>query len=449
MRPDQPKRHSELTPHLFNPLLSDLLDRTHELYQLTEKIDWAWLDQQCSELYAHNGRKAIPTRMMAGLHLLKHAKQLSDEEVCRQWRENPYFQYFCGETHFQHNFPIDRSSMTQWRKRLGDKKLEHLISELLRVACDTGALELKSLEKVIVDSTVQEKNVKHPTDAQLALTAIQKLSQLAKQHGIKLRQSYTRVSKTLAIKVGRYAHAKQFKRMRRDLKKLKARLGRVERDITRKIAGNSQLEELFRSPLYKAHLIRTQKPKDNIKLYSWHAPEVECIGKGKARKPYEFGVKVSVTTPLHCSAGGLFVLHSEALKGRPYDGHTLKHVIERTSQLTGIHPQRVYVDKGYRGHDYPKPKRVFRSGQKRGVTKAIKAELKRRSAIEPVIGHMKNDGHLGRNYLKGEQGDKINAVLSGAGHNMRLLLRWLRHLLALILQSIITGKYPQINLRVC
>ena len=383
---------------------------------------------------------------MVGLHLLKHAKAFSDEEVCRQWKENPYFQLFCGERYFQHHFPIERSSMTHWRKRIGDKKLESLISELLRVASSVGALELESLQKVIVDTTVQPKNITHPTDAKLSLRALKELTKLAKANGIKLRQTYAKEAKFLAIKVGRYAHAKQFKRMRKALKKLKGRLGRVERDIARQIKDNQGLEESFRIPFYKAFLIRTQQPRDKVKLYSWHAPEVECIAKGKAHKLYEFGVKVSVTTPMERSPGGLFVLHSEAIEGRPYDGHTLKRVIEGTQSISGIKPQRIYVDKGYVGHDYPDKRAVFRSGQIRGVTPEIKKELKRRSAVEPVIGHMKTDGLLGRNYLLGKDGDKSNAVLCGAGHNMRLLLKWFTSFLLKLREFLAQRKSPSLPL---
>ena len=280
----------------------------------------------------------------------------------------------------------------------------------------------------------------HPTDGKLALRALTELCKLAKQHGIKLRQSYAKEAKSLSIMAGRYAHAKQFKRMRRSLKKLKGRLGRVERDIRRKIEGNLALGEVFREPFYKAFLIQTQKPRDKEKIYSWHAPEVECIGKGKAHRPYEFGVKVSVTTPLERSAGGLFVLHSEALAGRPFDGHTLNRVIKNGTKLTGVKPKRIYADRGYKGHGYPEKRVVFLSGQKRGVTKEIAGELKRRSAIEPVIGHMKTDGHLGRNFLLGADGDKINAILSGAGHNMRLLLKWLSTLLLHFFENLFAVK---------
>ena len=186
-------------------------------------------------------------------------------------------------------------------------------------------------------------------------------------------------------------------------------------------------EARFAWSLTRASQIRSQQQRQRgWKLYSFHAPEVECIGKGKASAPYEFGVKVSVVTTNVRAPGGQFVLHAKALPGNPYDGHTLRTAIEDTERLTGHEIERVYVDKGYRGHDAPNPHRVFISGQKRGVFGAIKRELRRRSAIEPVIGHMKAEGHLGRCYLKGPAGDAANAILTAVGHNLRLVLAWLR-----------------------
>ena len=183
----------------------------------------------------------------------------------------------------------------------------------------------------------------------------------------------------------------------------------------------------FQWPLARASQIRSQQQRQRgWKLYSFHAPEVECIGKGKASAPYEFGVKASIVTTNARAPGGQFVLHAKALPGNPYDGHTLRSAIEDTERLTGREIERIYVDKGYRGHDAANPHRVFISGQKRGVFGAIKRELRRRSAIEPVIGHMKAEGHLGRCYLKGTAGDAANAILTAVGHNLRLVLAWLR-----------------------
>jgi IS5 family transposase len=376
---------------------------------------------------------------MVGLLLLKQIYGLSDELVCDRWVYDPYFQYFTGAEFFAHELPHERSGISHWRKRIG-KKLDALLAESLRVAHASGALKPQDVARVTVDSTVQPKAVTHPTDAKLMLRAIEKLGGQAKAEGLRLRQSYVRLAKRAAQMAQRYAHAKQFKRANRELRFLRTRLGRLIRDITRKIANEASLKEVFAEPLSKALRIRWQNQHQRgPKLYSWHAPEVECIGKGKAHKPYEFGVKVSITTTNRRCKGGQFVLHAKALPGNPYDGHTLAQVIEETEKLTGRPIERAYVDKGYRGHSTPRPLRVFISGQKRGVHGVIKHELRRRSAIEPVIGHMKEDGHLGRNFLSGRHGDQNNAVLSAIGHNLRLVLKWLRQLLRLIMAAILAA----------
>src|ERR1700686_3489059 len=237
---------------------------------------------------------------------------------------------------------------------------------------------------------------------------------------------------------GRSAHAKQFNRHHRQVRFLRTRLGRLIRGIRRKIVGREPIETAFEAPLARASQIRSQRQRQRgWKLYSFHAPETECIGKGKARAPYEFGVKVSIVTTNARAPGGQFVLHATALPGNPYDGHTLRDVIEDTQKLTGCEIERGFFDKGYRGHDAQNPRRVFISGQKRGVFGVIKRELRRRSAIEPVIGHMKAEGHLGRCYLKGRAGDAANAILAAVGYNFRRILAWLRALLRLFLIAVL------------
>ena len=428
----RPKRTRESgSDDLFRSRLDQSINMNNELVRLARQVDWQWIDAELVDRFSDKGRPATETRFMVGLLILKYMFALSDEGVCERWVYDPYFQYFTGEEYFQHAFPHERSGLTHWRGRIGDK-LELLLQESLRVASDTGALKMSDLARVTVDTTVQPKNITHPTDAKLMLKAIEQLGILAKRHGVELRQSYARVAKRAALMAGRYIHAKQFKRANRELRFLRTRLGRLSRDIARKTRGDAALRAIFDAPLRKAHQIRWQRQQERgQKLYSWHAPETECIGKGKAHKPYEFGCKVSVTTTNRRSPGGQFVLHAKALPGNPYDGHTLAEVIEETQALTGCAIERAYVDKGYRGHSVPHPRRIFISGQKRGVHGVIQRELRRRSAIEPVIGHMKTDGHLGRNFLKGYTGDHANALLTAVGLNFRLILAWLRLLLHL------------------
>jgi IS5 family transposase len=423
---------------LLRPALEDIIDLAHPLVRLAREIDWAFLDSRFASVCTSGpGQPPLPTRLVAGLFILKHMHDLSDEVLCARWLENPYYQFFCGEVSFCHKLPFERSLLTHWRQRLGEEHLVALVQESLAVAHKTGALATRDLERVVVDTTVQPKAIAHPTDARLCHRALEKLVDLAKRYGVPLRQSYRRVTKRAAIMVGRYSHAHQFKRARRELKFLRTRLGRVIRDIRRKIADKPMLQERFADLLALAVRVRFQDHRQRgPKVYALHAPEVECIGKGKARAPYEFGCKVSIATPATKPRGGQFVLHSKALHGNPFDGHTLGPVITELERQTGITTRRIHVDKGYRGHNHPEKFRVWISGQVRRVTRSIRREMKRRAAVEPVIGHTKAEHRMGRNHLKGRDGDCINAVLAAAGYNFALLLRWLARLLRALFQAL-------------
>ena len=288
---------------------------------------------------------------------------------------------------------------------------------------------------MIVDTTVQEKAVAHPTDSRLLNAAREKLVEAAQREGIELRQSYARVGPQKQLQAGRYAHAKQYKRMRGAIGSLRTWLGRVIRDVERKAATPSpKLAEI----LTRAKRLHAHKREDKNKLYAWHAPEVECIAKGKARTPYEFGVKVSLAV----TAKEGFVVGMRSMPGNPYDGHTLAEQLEQVEILTGVRPKEAFVDRGYRGGEVPEGCAMYVSGQKRGVTAALKRWIKRRSAIEPHIGHMKSDGLLGRCHLKGAEGDAMHAVLCGAGHNLRLLLNRLRAFLRLLYGWVISQLLP-------
>jgi IS5 family transposase len=427
MRPKE-RRDSGQTD-MFRARLDQIVDMNHALAKLGRRIDWRFLEERFGALYSDQpGQPPLPTHLMAGLAILKHTHDLSDEALCERWLENPYFQLFCGEEFFQHKLPFDRSSLTRWRQRMGEDKLVALIQESLNVATRTGAAKPADFAKVIVDTTVQPKAVAFPTDAKLMHRARERLVRLAKQHGVKLRQSYARMGKYALIAHQRYAHAKQFKRANRALRSVRTYLGRVCRDLVRKTKHSARLKEVFAQPLSLAFAVREQRQNQRgKKIYSLHAPEVECIAKGKAHRPYEFGVKVSVATTLNRSKGGQFIAHVKALPGNPYDGHTLATVLPEMEAQIGASLARIVADRGYRGHNAPPDHRfkVYISGQRRGVTDAIKRDLRRRSAVEPVIGHAKSEHRMGRNFLKGQHGDAANAVLAAAGYNFRRLLAWL------------------------
>jgi IS5 family transposase len=437
MKPQTPPE--VLTDDLFRHRLENLIDTRHELVKLSELIDWDGFDRQWGEAFCEDGRPAIATRLIAGLHYLKHTYRLSDEQVVQRWAENPYWQYFCGEIYFQHELPLNPSSLTRWRQRLGDQGMELLLSATIDAAIESKAVKRRDLKRVTVDTTVQEKAIAFPTDSRLYNRARERLVRLAKAHGVELRQSYVRVGPRLLFKNNRYGHARQLRRQRRTTAKLKTVLGRVYRDIERRLAEQPEsVRTTFTEPMALTKRLLDQQRHDKMKLYALHAPEVECIAKGKAHKRYEFGVKASIATTNRSN----LVVGAQSLPGNPYDGHTLGTALRQVERLTKQRPERCYVDLGYRGHDVTDVE-VFKARQKRGVTRSIRRELKRRNAIEPIIGHMKNDGLMNRNYLKGSQGDAINVILCGAGQNLRLILRHLRIFCRKIWQTLI--RNPLLN----
>jgi IS5 family transposase len=431
----RPSRPSSGKSDLFRERLEVIIDLGHPLVRLAGLVPWSRFDDAFGGFYRPLGRPAKPTRLMVGLHYLKHVHDLSDEEVVARWVENPYWQFFCGFEFFQHEVPIDASTMTRWRKRIGPAGLEEMLRASVGVALDTGVAKPSSLERVSVDTTVQPKAIAHPTDSRLYGKALEILVRQAKRHGIALRQSHTRLAKAAMVRAGRHAHARQFRRMRRALKQLRTYLGRVFCDVGRKIAGNTAVESKFARLLGLVERLMAQKPKDKNKLYALHAPEVVCIAKGKARTPYEFGAKIGIAVT---NREGL-MLAAKAFLGNPYDGHTLAATLDQAKSVSGVAAERIYVDKGYRGHDYAGAGKVMIAGRRRGLSATMRRELRRRSAIEATIGHMKTDGRLDRNFLLGQAGDAINALLAAAGHNLRLVLAalalWLAFLLAAIARA--------------
>jgi transposase, IS5 family len=421
----QPKNSptAESTPfQLFQARLDSQLNPDHPLCRLAHLMHWQRFDDAYAPLYCeNNGAPALPTRLMVGLQYLKYTYNLSDEELVKRWLENPYWQYFCGETHFQTDFPLDPTSLGKWRRRIGEEQLKLILAETIRIAKDQKFVTDKELSQVVVDTTVQEKNITFPTDAKLLSRAIIKLAKFSLAHRIKLRQSYARKAKQTARKASGYGSARQFGRLQRSIQDLKNWLGRVLRDIENK-RGDKVLSPRFQQLIMVANTLLVQERHTPKKIYSLHELGVCCIGKGKDRVRYEFGNKAAVVK----TNSRNWITNVEDLPDNPYDGHTLAVSIAGAEKLTRVTVMEANVDKGYRGHDY-KGEAVIRiaGSSNAGLSRSECKRKRRRSSVEPVIGHLKSDHRLDRCFLSGRLGDKLNVIGSAAGFNMRKLLRLL------------------------
>ena len=441
------------TPDFFRARLVDMIDLRHPLAVLATRIPWQTLEATLAPTFARKqrpgvnvsvedlfgpsvqlagagtsaaGRPRLPMRLMLSLLYLKHAFDLSDEELVERWSENVVWQFFSGEVYYQPRLPCDATQIGRFRSAIGEAGVEELLKATIDTAVASKAIKPVEFKRVIVDSTVQEKAIAHPVDARLLEIARHQVVKAAKAAGIMLKQTFAKAGATPRRKAGGYAHAKQFKRLRRVVKRQRTILGIVMREIKRKQAtasGSPSTLARLATLIARAERIRTQQRKDKNKLYAMHAPEVECIGKGKARKPYEFGVKTSIAVT-HKS--GLMV-GARTFPGNPYDGHQLNQQLEQTSILlqdVGITPKQVVVDLGYRGVDRDNPGvEIIHRGKFKSLTKQQRRWLRRRQAVEPVIGHLKADHRMNRCWLAGASGDAIHAVLCAAGYNLRWLLR--------------------------
>jgi transposase, IS5 family len=371
------------------------------------------------------GRPKLPIRLMASLLYLKHSFNLSDEELVVRWSENIVWQYFSGQDYYEHRVPCDATQIGRFRRDLGEDGMELLLKATIDTAVALQAVAPKDLERVIVDTTVQEKAIAHPTDSRLLEIARHKVVAAAKLCGIQLKQTFAKEGKALRWKAGGYAHAKQFRRLRRVIKRQRTILGVVMREVQRKLQGTAHPKAASDLSIWlqRAERVRTQQKFDQNKLYALHAPEVECIGKGKARQPYEFGVKSAIVVS---HQHGL-MLGARTFPGNPYDGHILSAVLEQVTNLTqdaGATLKHIVVDLGFRGVDADNSdKEIIHKGKYKSLSKQQKTWLRRRSAVEPAIGHLKSDHGMSRCWLKGALGDALHCISCAAGYNVRWLMR--------------------------
>lgn len=400
---------------LFKVELKRIVAMSHELIKLADKIDWASFDSKFDKYYCEAGRPGIETRMMVSLHYLKYLEDLSDEETVQRWVENPYWQYFSGRQYFEHELPIESSSMTRWRRRIGEAGAEELLKQTVLTGIKQGYLKKTDCSRVNVDTTVQPKNVRFPTDARLYGRMRETLVKRARSEGIELRQSYERVGKRLLMRQQNYSHARQPAKALKETRKLRTLLGRVIRDIERKSGDLSPLA----NKLALARKVYNQKRDDHNKIYSIHEPQVQCIAKGKVHKKYEFGNKAGYVT----TAKSNWILGAIGFTSNLYDGHTLGKNLGQAEKITGIEIKQAAVDKGYRGHQLEGRNILIVPRKKKNASRSLQKWWKRRSAIEPIIGHQKSEHRLDRNRLYHLIGDQINPILAACGFNFKKLLR--------------------------
>ena len=434
----QPKKQEhESQSDLYKIELNRLVDQNHGLAQLSKQIHWERFNEKFEQYFTTEGRPAIETRLMVSLHYLKYTYNLSDEETVARWVENPYWQYFSGRQYFEYDLPIDPSSMTRWRKRVGKEGAEELLKQTITTAIEKGHLKKSQCQKVSVDTSVQTKAIRFPTDARLYDRMREKMVKLAKAEEIELRQSYDRVGKSHLRRQQNYAHAQQMKRARKETKRLKVILGRVVRDIERK--ANKQSEEM-KTALALAKQLLSQERQSKNKIYSIHEPQVECIAKGKVHKRYEFGNKVGFVT----TAKGNWIIGAQGYSGNPYDGHTLKASLKQAQKLTEVTIEKAICDQGYRGHGIKNEEILIVPRQKRRASRSVKRWWKRRNAIEPIIGHEKSEHRLDRNMLAGILGDQMNVLFSACGFNIKKLVKafcaWIKNQIKM-LDNQLDNKY--------
>ena len=416
--------------NMFQVPLKQFINESHELVMLSKKIDWESIESDLSVYYCEdNGRPGVPIRLIVGIIMLRRMFNQSDESVLDRWVENPYWQYFCGEVYFRHDYPFDRTELIKFRRRIGEEGAEKILKASVSLF---GAKEVREKE-VLIDTTVQEKNITFPTDVKLQKKIIEKCRKISKEEGIRLRQTYKGELKQLMIDQRFNDHPRRKKKALAARRRIKVIAGKVLRDLERKMGQAQRLKYQNQFGIFKRVLTQVRDSKK--KIYSLHQPQVSCIAKGKEHKKYEFGNKVSIAKTRKSG----IIIGIMSFEGNPFDGDTLTPQLAQIERITNHKPETGIVDRGYRGRKQVNGTQIICPGKspktgRKYQRQKLRQQFRARAGIEPVIGHVKHDHRMLRNYLLDQIGDNMNSILAAVGFNLRKMLRRLKNKAKLIFE---------------
>lgn len=411
-------------PNLFETDLLLQLDPSDLLLRLSSVIPWHEFDDAFSIHYTKStGTPSKPIRLMVGLLILKQLENLSDESVVLQWKRNPYYQAFCGMKEFQRELPCHSTELVHFRKRIGAEGIERIFK--MSVSLHGNAAQE---DTVHIDTTVHEKNITYPTDSKLAIRIINRLNKLAKVHGITQRRTYVKEVKSLRLAIRHFRHMKKRAKAKRALKRLRTIAGILIRELRRELPQYCLFECYQQDFLFYERILK-QQPKDKNKIYSLHEPQVYCIAKGKDHKQYEYGSKASIA----CTAKSNIIVGVVSHEQNQHDSHTLPEILHHVEKTRGKVVKQAVCDRGYRGKREVNTTKIVLPGKAlkkdtRYQKDKKRKQCRRRAAIEPIIGHLKSDFRLARNYLKGAIGDQINLLMAACAWNLKqwlLAIFWL------------------------
>jgi IS5 family transposase len=413
----KPRAPGPTQTQIFGNDLLAQLDPADPLMLLCGVIDWSRFEDEFSQYYSPDkGRPAIPIRRLVGLLILKQLENLSDESVVLGYKRNPYYQAFCGAVEFDRSMPCSATELCHFRKRIGASGAQLIFAESVRLHC-----RYAEEAEVHIDSTVHEKNITYPTDTKLAIKIINRVNKLAKRHDVEQRRTYVKEVKTLRLASRHFRHVKRRRKAVKALKRLRTIAHALIRELRRKLPVD--IAAVHEEDFVFYERVLAQQRKDKNKIYSLHEPQVYCIAKGKDHKPYEYGSKASVVSTATRGIILAAVSHAQPV----HDTHTLEEVLDKAMAVRKKPIKRGVCDRGYRGKKQVGETDIILPGtplkrDTRYQRDKKRKRCRRRAAIEPLIGHLKQDHRLGRCFLKGVVGDQFNLLMAACAWNLK---KWL------------------------